>query len=414
MAKKEIHQVFTPRRSDVNMEMYASRPKHERSLLRALRRNTHVLIYGDSGNGKSWLYRKILAEYSFDYVAANCANASRLGSISREICTAIIEPGTLSREKISEEKSASVNAYVAKGEIKSTSNYNVSQSEPLLEAFESYNNAVKGNKIIVLDNLEAIFGSKELMAELANILILLDDPKYGKFNIKILLVGTPGGVIEYFRKTMNVESVSNRIKETRKVGELSKSQSRFIIESGFGQLSIALEATELEYVSAHITHITLGVAQRVHEYCEALAYAIEDNDCVFTREVLFQADTEWLVEGLRQSYGVVEGCMNSRETAVARRNQVIFCIGKLSSHQFDSARIDKKIRAEFSNTVPNTHTGVGSILSELSKDEAGLLYRNSKTNTYSIRDPRYLMCIRTALYKDPIDEKVKRRKFKYS
>ena len=50
------------------------------------------------------------------------------------------------------------------------------------------------------------------MDELANIILLLDDERYSIYKVYFLLVGTPNGVLQYFRKTKNTESVSNRIK----------------------------------------------------------------------------------------------------------------------------------------------------------------------------------------------------------
>jgi hypothetical protein len=69
------------------------------------------------------------------------------------------------------------------------------------------------------------------------------------------------------------------------------------------------------------------------------------------------------------------------------------------------------IRKEFSGTVPKTNMGIFKILSDLSSGETPLLSLNNKTNNFSVNDPRYLMCIRTALYKDTRDSKVKKKNF---
>lgn len=50
--------------------------------------------------------------------------------------------------------------------------------------------------------------------------------------------------------------------------------------------------------------------------------------------------------------------------------------------------------------------GIGSILGELAGGDNPLLNKNEKTNMYSVRDPRYLMCIRLALYKESDTDKV--------
>ncbi|WP_369743070.1 ATP-binding protein [Pseudidiomarina sp. PP-1MA] len=409
--RKQISDVFTPRLGEVNTSMYVERPQHEKSLARALKRNSHTLLFGDSGNGKSWLYKKVMNELGIPYVVANCANASRLRSITHEICNCLIEPGTVTKLGFSEEKAAEVGALFAKGTLKHNGSYSISQEEPLLKAFKMFAETTNQKKVIVLDNLESIFSSDDLMEELADIVILLDDTRYAECNVNILIVGVPNGVLHYFSETKNQESVSNRIQEVEKVASLDRQQVQEIVRKGFEQLSINITGQTLIHLSEHIWYVTLGVAQRVHEYCECLAYEIEDNEWKYDKDLLKYADVEWLKQGLRNSYQVIEAHLNSRETAVARRNQVIFCIAKVRQHQFDSNDIDQLIRREFPSTIPETNMGVGSILGELAKGSNPLLNRSSKSNSYSIRDPRYLMCIRVALHKDNDSQRVIKKKF---
>lgn len=409
--RKPINEVFTPRKSDVNTDMYVDRPDHEKSLRRALRRDSHTLVFGESGNGKSWLYKKVLEADGINYVVANCANASRIGSITKEICKAIISPGTVKKLGFSEEKAAEINAYFAKGGLKHTGNYEIADDEPLLRAFKIFNEADPSKKIVVLDNLESIFSSSILMDELADIVILLDDSRYSECNINILIVGIPNGVLQYFSQTKNVESVANRILEIQKVDGLDSEQVMAIIRKGFSQLQIPITGNTLISLSDHVHDVSLGIAQRVHEYCEALAYEVEDNNWVYDKSLLNNADKQWLMQGLRHCYQVVEAHLNSRATAVARRNQVIYCLAKITAHQFESSDIDALIRREFPTTVPATNMGLGSILTDLSNSESPLIVKNDKANTYSVKDPRYLMCIKLMLHKDTTAEQVVKKKF---
>ncbi|WP_448249857.1 AAA family ATPase [Thalassotalea agariperforans] len=408
--RKEITEVFTPRQSEVNDSMYVERPQHEKALRRAINRNSHSLIFGESGNGKSWLYKKVLSENSIPHVIANCANASRLKSITQEICNCLIEPGTVNKLGFNEEKAAEINAYFAKGGLKHNGNYAIAQEEPLLKAFRIFHESNPDKKIIVLDNLESIFECSELMDELADIIILLDDERYSMCNINFLIVGVPSGVLQYFSETKNVESVSNRINEIYKVAGLDSGQVMEIVKKGFDQLAINITGEKLIQLSNQICFITLGIPQRVHEYCESLAYEIEDNGWKYETSLLKKANFEWLRQGLRQSYNVIDCHWGNRSTAVTRKNQVIYCIGKISTHQFDSKKIDAMIRTEFPTTIPKTNMGIGSILSRLSEGVTPLL--NKSDNTYAIRDPRFLMCIRTAIYKDAAKEKVIKKNFK--
>lgn len=411
ISRKQITEVFTPRMSEVNVSMYVHRPALEKAMQRAIKRNSHTLIFGESGNGKSWLYKNVLKEMKVPFVVANCANASRMGSLTKEICNAIIEPGVVKKLGFSEEKAAEIGAYFAKGGVRNINNYNITSDEPLLEAFKLFNNSYPNKKILVLDNLESIFGVEKLMTELADIVILLDDSRYSVCNLNMLIVGIPNGVLHYFRETKNAESVANRITELDKVSGLDSDQVQSIVSKGFQQLRITLTDASLKEISDHVWNVTLGTAQRVHEYCELLAYAIEDNGWRFGSERLKLADQQWLLGGLRHSFQVVEGHLNSRETSVARRNQVIYCISRIKVHQFDSNIIDQQIRKDFPNTIPEKNMGIGAILGELAKGEAPLINRSAKTNSFTIRDSRYLMCIRLMLYKESTSQKVIKKNF---
>lgn len=412
--RKKVTDVFTPRRADVNHAMYVARPVHEKELRRAIDGSQHLLLYGESGNGKSWLYKNLLEREDIAYVAANCGNASRLGSITREIECVAFPEGRVQKDGYTEGKEVGANAYFAEGSLSSENNYRVEPVEPLLLSLRelSRRNGQRSS-VLVLENLESIFGNEKLMSEFADIVILLDDPRYAQLRIKLLVVGTPAGVLDYFSRTKNQESVANRIFELSKVENLSFDQVQELVTKGFTvELQVPLTLEQVIEISRHVYNVTMGVAQRVHEYCEQLAYLIEDANGEFLSDSLDAADWNWLVTGLRQSYAVVEANLNSRDTAVARRNQVIFAIGKLRKHHFYSSDIESIIQKEFPDTIPETNMGVGSILAELTRGDDAILVRNPKIGHYRVKDPRYTMCIRTVLYKNKESGKVSKRHFK--
>lgn len=411
-SRKRVAEVFTPRRHEVNESMYIKRPKLEAALLRAVEGSQHVLLCGESGNGKSWLYRKVLDGDIF-HVSANCANAGRHGSITSEIESIAFDSGSAVKVAYSETKAAGIKAVFAEATVDHTGEYKVRQKEPLLSAFEHLSKRSEGKPVVViLENLESIFDDAGLMDEMARIILLQDDPKYAKYRVKFLIVGTPSGVLEYFSRTRNLESVANRIMELPKVGGLSEEQVRELLRRGFiGELGVKMSDDDIFFLTAHIYEITMGVAQRVHEYCEQLGYQIEDNGWIYLRPLTEKADRAWLAGGLRQCYAIVENRLNSRDTAVARRNQAIYAIGRVSAHQFDAATIERIIRTEFPDTVSGKNLGIGTILTELCAEPDALLSRSEKTGYYRVRDPRYVMCIRAALKKDSRTGKVRKANF---
>lgn len=410
----KIQEVFTPRTATVNLRTYVPRIALETSLARSVQGSLHSVLFGESGNGKSWLYRKVFTQLGFHHKVANCANASRSRSVAAEICSCLMPKGAARKTAFSETREASASEFNASGARSQQDHFSVSRVDPLFEAFSTFrSNIGNGDAIIVLENLEAIFDDVELMTELGNILLLLDDPVYGDFRIKFLLVGVPNGILEYFAKTKNIESVSNRLEELPKVDGLTLPMVETLVDTGFNKLlKYGLSKDAVNTISQHIHYITLGVAQRVQEYCERLAYKLEDARLVFSEDRIKEADVEWLGIGLRQAYTVIESHLNSKETTIGRRNQVIYCIGRMTGHQIDSNAVTDRIKIEFPGTAKQGNMGVASILAELASSDSPMLRKNPKTKDFRVVDPRYLMCIRAMLFKSPGTAAVEKRSFK--
>ncbi len=271
---------------------------------------------------------------------ANCANASRKDSILEEIYSLSAKVGESIKTGYNETKKAEVSALVAKGGLSHEGQYSLLQEDKLITAFSNFNSQSKdlnSKHVVVLDNVETIFKNNSLMSELSDIIILLDDERYEKYNIKILIVGVPNGVMQYFLAAKNPASVGNRIEEIRRVTGLSSTQTRDLVKHGLTiQLKIDISPGQMKGMAKHIFSITLGVPQRIHEYCECLAYNIEDNDWVYEKKLLDSSDQQWLIKGLRECYVKLSSALNSDVTVDGRRNQVIYSLGINTSHEINT------------------------------------------------------------------------------
>ena len=156
----------------------------------------------------------------------------------------------------------------------------------------------------------------------------------------------------------------------------------------------------------HIYSVTIGIAQRVHEYCLELAYCLDDDNWIGKSEHLDKADIAWLKRGLMKSYQAIESLMNERETKTGRRNQVLYALSKVDTRTFTASQIEDILRAEFPDSTKDITLGVGQIMGAgLSGDENPIIKRTSnKSTAYEFVDPRYLMGLRVALRKE--NEKV--------
>src|SRR5258708_1651341 len=279
--------------------------------------------------------------------------------------------------------------------------------EPLLAAFAKiHEQAHEQPAVLILDNLEQIFSSAKLMDELGNIIKILDDDRYARYKIKILIVGVPAGVTEYFSKLKNLHTVANRLQEISEVGSLSDGQVKALVTKGLlDQLHIQIDDFDFENWQDHIYAVTLGVAQRVHEYCEQLAYVAEEADWKGALRQIDQADVNWLRIGLKESYGVVEALMNERETKAGRRNQVLYAVGRINTKTFTPTRVEEILRNHFPKSTERVTLAVAQILAELAERTNSILRRTPKGDAFQFTDPRFAMAIRVMLKKSD-DERV--------
>lgn len=74
-------EVFTPRSPSVNQEMYVKRTDLERSLSNAIKGSKNIIVSGESGSGKTWLYKSVFEAEGVTFESVNLSNASLKGSL---------------------------------------------------------------------------------------------------------------------------------------------------------------------------------------------------------------------------------------------------------------------------------------------------------------------------------------------
>jgi len=410
MKTKNISEVFTPRDAIVNSSMYIPRTQYETDFLRRINGTMHVIVPGDSGIGKSWLYKKVFTENSIKYYIANCGSATEDLKLTDIIINSVYPTNHKIIDESTTHASGEVNFAITKGTVDATDKYGYVNTDKLKMCYEYLKDNHKGKVIIVFDNLEAIYTNSNYMSELSNILLLLDDPSFN--NVRYLLVGTPQNILDYFRQTKNLASVANRMTELPRIPVLTEVQVRNFCTIGFcSELNIKLTELELEKICKHVFNVTLGIPQYMHEFCEFLAYKIEDNDWTFNEQMLERANFQWIISSLRHYYVELEKIVNKSEKKIGRRNQVLFCISQIRSYSFDTLVIEAKMKFNFPNTTNNTTINIPTILNGIIQDNSNIIKRINGTNKWEIVDPKYLLVLRMALVKQE-SEKVMLSHFK--
>ena len=410
----EINEVFTLRK-DLNNKMYVERPELEKSLSLSIDKGLTVILCGESGNGKSWLYTKVFKSKKITFDVVTFPN--NIDSIKKGILNSILQHHEYQKKSFSEKKFAAIKKFFLSVSTESTDFYEKTPTDELLESFKlikkkyKYRNIFrkiinlltlkKDKYFIVLDNLENIFHNKELIRELADIIILKENPPYNKYSINLLIVGTQIGLYKYFGELENIgQSISTRVTESKKVGKLTKDQVEKIIKTGFVELlKYRVEDNDLSDVCNHIYKITLGIAYYVQDYCYTLAEQIQLNNGEYHSSLLDNSDKEWLRKSLHSQYSLVRRNLNANDVKEGRKDQTIYCLSKIETSQFSHSDIEVLIRQEFPVSDDKT-IRVYNILSNLSGGDNPLLIKYEKEKTYSIKDPKSLMCIRAMLQKD--------------
>ena len=399
--KKRPEEAFTPR-GEFNPRMYTPRTSLESDFRTKLRQSSHLVLYGESGCGKSWLYRSFFSENAVTFKIVNLADASRNGKITPEILRAVDPtPGGQLTGYDTKKSAGGGVPFVANASLEQTNKYTVPAEDPLRSAIRLFrSHAGAGAAFLVFDNLERIFEKPALMEELADIITLADDDGFLQHKVRFLIVGVPSGVREYFARTPSHRTVSNRLLELQEVSRMTQQEAETLVVKGFeGELEYKIEAADRFDIIRHIEWATDRIPQAMQEYCLQLAFVGEATRTV-TKAMLEQADDVWLKSSLSSAYTVVEGQLNERDTRVQRRNQVLYALGRMDGEEFKAAQVEAKVRALFYPNEPSaTIGGVPNALSELALTvgSGAVLRKTPKGDAYMFLDPQYRMCIRVML-----------------
>lgn len=390
-------EVFTPRASEVNTSMFVERPNLEKALSDALKGTLHIIIHGESGCGKSWLYKHLFQRENVETVIANMANASRFGSFDAELKNLVDRDQEPQKVAFQETKDAGVNVGIASGGLGRASQYEIPKMEPFEACLRLLRQkAGRRQACLVLDNFERILNKRAILEQVADAVILLDDARYAQYAVRMVVVGVPGDIQQYFARLKNVSTVANRLQEVPEVARLEEHQARDLIHRGF--------VTELRYriedeagVVGHIEWITDGIPQQLHEYCLAIARRAETNEGRVNRAVVFGAERDWMKESLVSDYTAIEALMNARETRAQRRNQTIYALGQFTGHDFRHSDIEQIVRDEFPASTEGVQLNISQLLGELASADNPIIRRTPKGDAYRFVNPKYRMCIRAML-----------------
>lgn len=384
--------VFEPRRANVNPKIYVSRRDVEDNLRRGIRGGMHLVLTGDSGTGKSWLYKRLLELDGIKYRTIDCAIVASEGSFDPEFETHIAQLIDWDPTVLKEMKQAELNVVVAKGGAEVTREYEKPKVNNFLKLLVALR--AKGDDyFLVIENCEKLFEDSKLINSLGGLITLLDNPDYAKFKVRFLIVGTQREIQHYFERTPALAPVSNRIKEIRQMRPLKFSETLEFLKKGFSLVNIEHSEQELYEFANEVQRITFGVPQRIHEYCLEFCYSLLDGKV--GKDAIRDASYKWIEGSMIAFRSIVSKTVKGSKEG-SKKLQVLYCFANFFGESMSVSDVEREMRKHFDGLPKNL--GLWSIINALVECE--IIISRSKDKFYELSDQRLKMILRVLLVKD--------------
>lgn len=394
---KSPEDVFTPRSSEVNPVMYINRPELEASLLRAMRTGYHVVIYGDSGCGKSWLYKKVFSDNRVYWSTLDFSASENADDVDLQI----LELVASFQEWQEEETQTETDTRFAPGGVGAGSKRRkvmrkVSTS-PLSQLLHHIRR-VAGRKraFLVLENIEHVLDKPEVLRQIQNMLLALDDPAIASHSVRLCLVGVPAEIKEVLTAGNKYQTISNRVAEIPEVSRLPSEAVGLLVQRGLEQeLDFTIEARV--YCISQIAFISDRVPQYVHDICLHTALLAEDNALTVTPRIIKSAFEHWVETNARQAYEFIHECLvgsGPMSQAVAR---VVYSIACCDQRRFQAQEIEGLVRENFPRSTNGKRVQVLKALRKLSDGDSRLLKTDDAKHNFRLLTPKLKPVLRASL-----------------
>jgi hypothetical protein len=350
LAKKIPSTVFTPRAAQVNDAMYIERRQLEERLIDAVHASKYIVIHGESGNGKTWLYKRVFSANSIHFEVVNLGQFANAGSLDGLFSRKLGELGYSEKTKVETTSTAGARPMGMGVEYQSKVSDEYAASSPYLTLLKLVRDRARGSKpILVLDNFESIIRDIAALNQLAALIISADDESVTQFGVQIVIVGVPGNLKETISKLSNSAPVANRLTEIPEVARMTEDEAKALIRRGIiEELEISLDIdVNQDSLFLEICWYTDRIAQHVHELCLILANNARRNDDVIDKSVVGKSISTWTGDSLSSDMAVIEGVMNARETKVGRKNQVLYAMGQCKLEDFKYSDIEIIVKENF-------------------------------------------------------------------
>ncbi len=428
LRRPDINDVFTPR-GDVKKYsgMYINRNNLESSFQNYLHGNFHIVISGESGYGKSWLYEKILHDlkdkgtHTYEII-----NLTRFPNHRLEKVFEITYNGpVLNTEQTSTEGSSGVKIALtgleASGGVKIATTKELEHPEPQYLNFllKKINPNPNPNKktVMVFDDFDARLSDNSAEQATANAMFIRDflyiirgvTETYPDHNVRLVIICTMDAkkkLVAEIAKQSDANHLNNRLRFLEPVSYFNRNEvEEFVIRGFVEKLGVNLDNIVRMLWVNHIYDTTLGVPQAMHEYCLHLAYLCQGNNWHITQQLsetsfLPSADKAWHDDNtlLQNAKALLRPIIRNRR---ANKHRVLYTLSQIQNEEFERQEVVEKVRYYFRRqfNTPSTIDGqIQNFLDEFLEGDNPILKKDA--DSYSFANAYYKIWLRLALRLD--------------
>jgi len=398
MSAVKISDVFVPRSPEVNYRSYVVRDYLEESLIEGVEGSNHLLLYGESGTGKSWLYKKVFQEKDIHYNIVDLALAAARSDLGAALRVTAEQQQPVKITGYKETKKASAKAVFAEGGLEHEKQYQMLDSDPFLECLKFTRAGAKKKKaVLVFDNFERILNKTELVEAFSNYLVLLDNPLYAKSNVKILIVGVPVDFGRFFSQVDHAHIVVNRVEELPEVDRFNDKEITKLVIMGFvNELKFNLDPNALGTLVGYISHFSDQIPQHVQALCKLFAKDlthIKDRTIleVDVQQSLMKSLAEWISHTMQSDYTQLKKVNHEKDPFL---EIVLIALGRIQKHEFEGNDILDEIERMLGINVNINEKSVQAALKFLSKHDVGIIKETPVELIYCFSNPKHRIAIR--------------------
>jgi hypothetical protein len=354
--------VFTPRAPRVNHKMYIARREQERAMKRALDSNYCIVIYGDSGCGKSWLYRKVFADLGVSFSVLDLGTCEDQDDVDLKLLDRIADLEEFEEHRKTEERELDIRPMRVGGREKIAFESKRNASSPfkrLCSLMRSERNFKRG--VIVFENVEHILNKPNLMSFIQSKIMDIDNDEEASGDISIAVVGVPFELSKVLSEGNLYQTISNRIYEIPEIGHLESDQAEEFMKRGFIELLKFKFSYDFDLCLRAIATATNRVPQYLHDVCLLVSLAAKEGDGTITQELVEKAIVDWVVSSDKSAFTLVDDIVSSDRSRGKLKSKVLFCLSQIEDPHFSKSDITsllEKFFPKYCDAVPSVPISV--------------------------------------------------------